>query len=798
MPSPSDNLVHQLIESQLCSRQDIDACEPIVRRLCHDLPDFDSVWLDALVQRRILTPWQASTLQSAHPERLHQGGYRLLEPLGQETFLGRSVTGDRLVALREVAEDYTPRPGSHQALELTDERTGEAPDSQQWRLTWLEDIVETLDRNRRGAPASLELPTQVFPHEGAENKLWLISSYVHGWRLDELLVRGGRMPWPAVVEIGRDLLAAVQWLEGLKLVHGDISLRNIRLRPNGQAVLVDPFVARVLRPSISFRTDLLLRNVEFTAPELAGTARPPDSRSELYSVGCVLWQMLTSRSAFLSTDALTRLLKSQERDVDDVRTLVPDCPDQVARCIQSLTRRSPELRPATAAEALRNWSACSGKGHSRTRRLLQRLPDRRQQLRSPASRRRLAMRRRLATTAAAALMVVLAVFVGIERGVIPKTLRLGPHVAETKHPDHVAAENVASQTVATAPRVENVTQSEPPLVNGMRPLPIANAAGIIRLQAGIPYRATTLTGRGSLRIECSDAKPAVVEVDTAASWHLQADQVSLRNIEVRRRMDAVAPGTALPDALLDVTAAEVVVAGCLLRNGNRHKTATCVVWQPSTTNSATAATSLELADCVLTGSGWGLFLKTPADRCQLNNVLVNTGRAAIRCDVDDAEGAALSYELTRVSQVSGDSFLDVLLSGDEAAPGVLVRCSSGESVLAVGIGLVRFVSSAQVWSAENLQVEFPLRDRGNPTIVPVSVSPAVYFDRSLASVVQLNAAQTEIESLLFADPVFRGQSTSAGATSPFAEYELLDYEGPKLSSVNLPGADIRAFLNFEL
>ena len=59
MRQPSDNLIDFLLEQKLCTRHDVERCEPCVRRLCHDLPDFDSVWLDALVQNHVLTSWQA-------------------------------------------------------------------------------------------------------------------------------------------------------------------------------------------------------------------------------------------------------------------------------------------------------------------------------------------------------------------------------------------------------------------------------------------------------------------------------------------------------------------------------------------------------------------------------------------------------------------------------------------------------------------------------------------------------------------------------------------------------------------
>ncbi|MEZ6061830.1 MAG: protein kinase [Planctomycetaceae bacterium] len=794
MPAPSDNLIRQLTEWRLCSRQDIDACEPIVRRLCHDLPDFDSVWLDALVQRRILTPWQASTLQSARADRVRQGDFVLLEPLGTATFLARSVSDDRPVVLREIADSGHAQPGHSEPLSR--EPADETEEDR--RLQRLQDLIESLDRNRNGVPPSIALPREVLRCEHGRG-LWLVAPYVAGWRLDDLLVRGGRLPVSAVCEIGRDLLSAVCWLETQKLVHGDISLRNVRLRPDGRAVLVDPFVSRLTRPSVSFRADLRLRDVEFTAPELAGTAGQPSVRSELYSVGCVLWQLLTSRPAFLSADPLTKLLKSQERDVDDVRILVPDCPDQVARQIQSLTRRSPELRPATAQDALKNWMAFCEKGHSRTRSLLHRLPDRRQvsSFSSPSSRRRATGRNRFLAITTTTVCLVMAVFVGIQRGLIPSTLKLGPHASSIgATPSEVRTAASAAPADADRAAVDKaaVAEDETPIVDGMRSLPSPGAAGVVVLRPGETYRATALQSSGTLRVECPDGRPAIVKVASGMSWHLAGNQVVLRNVEVRRELRAPAAGdSSAENALLEITCDRLSLGHCILRNSATDKTASCVVWQPSAVGTE-ASTSVELIDCALTGSGWGVLLKSPAERCSLTNVLLQTGRAAMRCDVPAtaaAGAASLDFELTRVSQVSGDSFLDVLLNDDEPAPGILTRIVSGESVLSADAALVRFASSLSEWSPENLLVEFRLRERGNPTIVPGSVRPVVYFDRSLSSVVELDPSQILVEALLFANPVFRGKDASTTNDPEFAEFELLDYEGPKLSTVNLPGVNVR-------
>ncbi|MEO2019322.1 MAG: hypothetical protein ABGZ53_33730, partial [Fuerstiella sp.] len=223
MRSPSDNLLQLISELQLCGSQDVVACEPTVRLLCRDLPDFDSVWIDALAQRRVLTPWQADVLQSPDPHQLRVGQYVLTEQLGNNTFQGREVGSHTTVAVHRL-------PDANPKSTANDDRA-------------LGTLIQRAEQLRGTAPVAITLPFALTETEASAPPS-VVSEFVPGWNADELLIRGGRLPWPVVAEIGQQLLTALAWLESHDLHHGEIVLRNVRLRPDGKAVLVAPFVAR--------------------------------------------------------------------------------------------------------------------------------------------------------------------------------------------------------------------------------------------------------------------------------------------------------------------------------------------------------------------------------------------------------------------------------------------------------------------------------------------------------------------------------------------------------------------------
>ncbi|MGV2334569.1 MAG UNVERIFIED_CONTAM: hypothetical protein LVR18_10805 [Planctomycetaceae bacterium] len=213
-----------------------------MRELARELPDFDSVWLDAMVQRQLLTPWQASQLQLERPGRLVVGGRQLREPLGSTTFLALAPGARSLEIMKSVAV------------------SGE-------RMTAL---LETVKRSGAKHPRSIVLPALAEPDDDS-NTIWLSSAWIFGWDFSELLVRGGRLPWQAVAEVGRELLQALAWLESAGLLHGEIVLRNLRLTPAGRIVLVDPFSRRLSRPRPTPGQPLSLRHCEGIAPELFGS-----------------------------------------------------------------------------------------------------------------------------------------------------------------------------------------------------------------------------------------------------------------------------------------------------------------------------------------------------------------------------------------------------------------------------------------------------------------------------------------------------------------------------------------------
>ncbi len=732
MLSPSDNLKAALAALHLCTPQELAACEPEVRQLTGDLPGFDSCWLDILVSHRLVTPWQAECLQSTNPHSMMLGSYRLREPLGAYSWQAETLDRQRLAVLHEI------RSTDSSATGYCEERT--------------KSILNQVNDVRDHVSSAICLPRE-FLHD--EQTTWMASPFVHGWQLDELVIRGGRIPWQVVAEIGQTLLIGMYQLHVGGLCHGDICLRNIRLRPDGTTVLVDPFIKRLRQPAVGFRNDMQLRDIQYCAPELAGTGRRHDVISDLYSLGSVLWQLLTARPTFLSADPIRFLMQCREHDVEDVRNWVPDCSDALAHVIHSLTRRRPELRPQSIDDVLHAWPTAS-RGPSRaTRQLLKRLPDRHHvtvPVQPSIHRRKLVRAGWISAGIAGCAML------GLAGNLVPLPLTLNRMTATSDEP-----------ITLQSPQKPSLDRS---------PLPAPNPDGVIQLISGQVYLATNFTHPGNIQIRTNDTETSIIEVEADAAWTIAAAQIQLSGIHIR-----YVPGTKPGKHLLDLCCRILAAENCLIEQPD-SLTGTGLRWTPSDTGS----TVIQLNNIVFVAGRQAIHTTQPPDRFVCRNTLFQDTQTAWRCDAQ--QDSRLRLDANHVTQFRGQSFVDIAVMESQGPTSVELNC--GDSVLTPGDAIVRMASTQTDWRPEETTVAFYLSGSARPTVIPPRLAPAVWLDRSLGHTVELPNSQLLVESLLMAELYF---DSSAPPERPFGTAQLIDFDGPKLDP-GMPGIDIKQLPKF--
>jgi eukaryotic-like serine/threonine-protein kinase len=153
--------------------------------------------------------------------------------------------------------------------------------------------------------------------------------------------------------VGCELLGALDHAHQLGIVHRDVKPENVIISPGRGAVLLDFGIARAIVTSISreiTRAGLTVGSSSYMSPEQINGDQKIDGRSDLYSVGCVLFECLAGRPPFVWRKEAVVLQLHLTEPAPDVRTMRPDVPPDLANAIAKALVKLPEERWQSAAE----------------------------------------------------------------------------------------------------------------------------------------------------------------------------------------------------------------------------------------------------------------------------------------------------------------------------------------------------------------------------------------------------------------------------------------------------------------
>jgi tetratricopeptide (TPR) repeat protein len=201
--------------------------------------------------------------------------------------------------------------------------------------------------------ARLRHPHILPVHDSGEaaGRLWYTMPYVEGESLRERIAREGQLPLDQVERIATQVLSALGYAHTHGVIHRDIKPENILLEGD-QAVVADFGVARAISAAGEDRlteTGLALGTPAYMSPEQAAATRDLDGRSDLYAVGCVLYEMLAGQPPFVGTTAQQLLARHAMDPVPPLRTVRATVPDSVERSVMRALAKVPADRFPTAA-----------------------------------------------------------------------------------------------------------------------------------------------------------------------------------------------------------------------------------------------------------------------------------------------------------------------------------------------------------------------------------------------------------------------------------------------------------------
>jgi len=210
-------------------------------------------------------------------------------------------------------------------------------------------------RNESKAVALLSHPNivRVYDVSLSDRQPCIVMEYIGGITLKDYIQQQGRIRWKEAVHFTVQTLRALQHAHDNGIVHRDIKPQNIMLLSDGTIKITDFGIARFARATSHTITDKAIGSVHYISPEQAQGAET-DAKTDIYSVGVILYEMLTGKVPFEADSPVSVAIKQIESQAVAPSALNPDIPTGLEEITLRAMQKDPTARYQSAAEMLRD------------------------------------------------------------------------------------------------------------------------------------------------------------------------------------------------------------------------------------------------------------------------------------------------------------------------------------------------------------------------------------------------------------------------------------------------------------
>jgi serine/threonine-protein kinase len=288
-----------------------------------------------LLQRGWLSAYQLNQLFQGRGRELVLGQYVVVERLGEggmgTVFKARHRRLDRIDALKVIRKDHLANATAVQRFH------------QEARLA---------------ARVSHVNIVSIYDASEADGMHFLAMEYVDGIDLAKLVQRNGPLPIAQACEFIRQAALGLEHAHECGLVHRDIKPSNLFVNPKkGLVKVLDMGLARMLKAAHEgdeagglTHTGVVMGTPDYISPEQAINSSQVDIRSDIYSLGCTLYFLLTGQVPYPGGSLTEKLLRRQLEDGRPVNELRPEVPGELAAIVAGMMARKPDDRYATPGE----------------------------------------------------------------------------------------------------------------------------------------------------------------------------------------------------------------------------------------------------------------------------------------------------------------------------------------------------------------------------------------------------------------------------------------------------------------
>ncbi len=274
---------------------------------------------------------------SEHAGRVSLGKYRLLKKIGSggmgAVFQAEDSERGRTVAIKILPKDKAKNP-----------------------------VLVKRFKSEAQAAANLshENIVQVYGAGEAEGYLYISLEFVEGTDVQELVTKHGVLPVKRSLDIIRQMARALDHTGTMNLAHRDIKPSNLLIRPDGLVKLTDLGLARFIDEHTETgitRAGYTVGTVDYMAPEQARDSKSADVRSDVYSLGCTWYFMLTGQPPYPEGSVTNKITAHALGPIPDPRAVNRDVPEAVVTVMHRMMAKHPEDRYQTGRELLTDLRA---------------------------------------------------------------------------------------------------------------------------------------------------------------------------------------------------------------------------------------------------------------------------------------------------------------------------------------------------------------------------------------------------------------------------------------------------------
>jgi eukaryotic-like serine/threonine-protein kinase len=291
-----------------------DAPEHVVRRLARQA-----------VRAKSLTFWQAQQLLAGRSSGYRIDRYLILDLIGQggmgRVYLARDTRLNRPVALKILSAERLNKPRA----------------------------IARFEREARvGAQLQHENLVRIYDFGESKGRCYLVMEYIEGKTIATLISERGPMPPVTAARLVRQVALGLDHAHRKGLIHRDVNPHNILVTHDGTAKLADLGLAIALAEEDRVTRDgAMVGTFDYVAPEQARNSRAADARSDIYSLGCTTYHMITGQVPFPSPSLPEKLLGHQLIEPTPLCRMVGGVPEELSEIVQRMMKKLPDERYAT-------------------------------------------------------------------------------------------------------------------------------------------------------------------------------------------------------------------------------------------------------------------------------------------------------------------------------------------------------------------------------------------------------------------------------------------------------------------